>query len=52
MEDAVRTPLSNTDTKQTQKGTFINNTNTNDIGGDQVKERQSISQALRPKADN
>tara|TARA_E500000178_G_scaffold286491_1_gene288296 strand:- start:530 stop:1693 length:1164 start_codon:yes stop_codon:yes gene_type:complete len=52
MEDAVRTPLSNTDTKQTQKGTFINNTNTNEISGDQVQERQSISKALKPKADN
>lgn len=52
MEDAVRTPLSNTDTKQTQKGTFINNTNTSEISGDQVQERQSISKALKPKADN
>lgn len=52
MEDKVRTTLSNTDDKQTQKGTFINNTNTDEIGGETVQERQSISQALRPKADN
>jgi len=44
--------MSNTDTKQTQKGTFINNTTTSDIGGEQVKERQPLSKALKPKADN
>ena len=52
MEDAVRHNLSNTDNKQTQKGQFINNSNTSEIGGETVKERQSVSQALKPKADN
>ena len=52
MEDAVRTTLTNTDDRQTQKGTFVNNTNTSEIGGETVKERQSISQALKAKADN
>ena len=52
MEDNVRLNLSNTDTKQTQKGGFVNNTNTNQIGGETVQERQSLSQALKPKADN
>lgn len=52
VEDEVRMTLSNTDTRATQKGTFINNTNTNEIAGDTVEERQSLSQALRPKADN
>lgn len=52
MEDAVRTTLTNTDTRNTQKGTFINNTNTDEIGGEVVQERQSLSQALKPKADN
>ena len=51
-EDNVRMTLSNTNTRTHQKGTFINNTTTNDIGGEQVEERQSLSQALRPKADN
>jgi len=51
-EDNVRMTLSNTNTRSTQKGTFVNNTNTNEIGGEQVEERQSLSQALRPKADN
>ena len=52
MEDNVRTNLSNTDDKQTQKGQFVNNSNTSQIGGETVKERQSLSQALKPKADN
>ena len=51
-EDDVRMTLSNTDTRSTQKGTFVNNTNTAEIGGEQVTERQSLSKALRPKADN
>ena len=51
-EDNVRMTLSNTNTRSTQKGTFVNNTNTNEIGGEQTEERQSLSQALRPKADN
>jgi|TARA_R110000764_G_scaffold214882_1_gene301433 hypothetical protein len=51
-EDKVRMTLTNTDTKATQKGTFVNNTSTNTIGGDTVQERQSLSTALRPKADN
>jgi hypothetical protein len=50
-EDAVRHPLSNTDTRQTQKTSFINNTKVNNIAGDIVEERQSLSKALRPKAD-
>ncbi len=52
MQDGVRVDLTNTDTRNTQKTTFINNTKTNTIGGEQVQERQSLSKALRPKADN
>jgi len=51
-EDKVRHGLSNTDTRANQKGTFINNTKTNEIGGETVQERQSLSKALKPKADN
>jgi len=51
-EDNVRMTLSNTNTRSTQKGTFVNNTNTSEIGGESTEERQSLSQALRPKADN
>ena len=52
LQDGVRTDLTNTDTKDTQKGTFVNNTKTSTIGGEEVQERQSLSKALRPKADN
>ena len=39
------------DVRLTQKTSFINNENTAVINGKTVKERQSLSQALRPKAD-
>jgi len=50
-EDSVRMTMTNTDNRQTQKTSFINNTNTNVIGGETVPERQSLSQALKPQAD-
>jgi hypothetical protein len=50
-EDNVRMTLSQKNTRTTQKGTFINNTTTNTIAGESVTERQSLSKALRPKAD-
>ena len=50
-EDSVRMTMTNTDNRQTQKTGFINNTNTNVIGGETVPERQSLSQALKPQAD-
>ena len=52
VQDDVRVTLSNTNTRNTQKGTFINNTASSQIGGETVLERQSLSKALRPKADN
>ena len=52
VHDNVRMDLSNSDDRQTLKTSFINNTNTDQIGGEEVVERQSLSQALRPKADN
>lgn len=52
MEDNVRHTLTNTNTRNTYVTSFINNTNTNTISGDQVEERQSLSKALKPKADN
>ena len=64
-EDNVRMTLNNlgnTDTasgtfagqqvKKTQKMTFINNNTTATINGEVVPERQALSKALRPKADN
>jgi hypothetical protein len=52
ISDDLRMTLTNTDTRATQKFGFINNTNVNEIDGEQVTERQSLSTALRPKADN
>jgi len=37
--------------RQTQKTSFINNTNVNVIAGHNIQEKQSLSKALRPKAD-
>lgn len=50
-EDNVRMTMTNTNTRLTQKTSFINNTKTSTIGGDAVKERQSLSKALKPRAD-
>ena len=52
MEDKVRMNLSNTSDRQTYKTNFVNNTNTATIGDETVTERQSLSEALKPKADN
>ena len=52
MEDAVRMTLTNTDTRNTQKTGFINNTNSTTVAGQTIPQRQSLSQALKPKADN
>ena len=41
-----------TKVKQTQLGGFINNTNTATIAGEVIVERQALSKALRPRADN
>ena len=52
MEDKVRMTMTNTDTRNTQKTSFINNVQTNTIADETVQERQSLSKALRPKTDN
>ncbi len=51
IEDAVRHGITNTDNRSTQKTGFINNNNSAVINGDTVQERQSLSKALKPKAD-
>jgi hypothetical protein len=38
--------------RQTQKSSFINNNNTSTIAGEVVQERQALSKALKPRADN
>lgn len=50
--DDVRMILSNVEERQTHRTSFFNNNNTNTINGEVVEERQSITQALRPRADN
>ena len=52
VQDGVRHTLTNTDARNTVVTSFINNSNTNTIGGEEVTEKQTISKALRPKADN
>lgn len=52
IQDDVRETLTNTDTRNTQKTGFVNNTRSSTIAGEEVEERQSLSKALRPKADN
>ena len=52
MEDSVRMTLTNTDTRATLKTGFINNTGEAEIGGQVVQERQPLSKAIKPKADN
>lgn len=52
VSDDLRMTMTPSPERQTQKGTFINNTATSEIAGETVPERQSLSQALRPKADN
>ena len=51
IEDAVRMTMTNNDTRQTLKTSFINNTNVNSIGGEDIPERQALSKALKPRAD-
>jgi len=51
VEDAVRQTMTNTDTRNTLKTSFINNTNTTTVGGETFPERSSLSEALKPKAD-
>ena len=50
IEDGVRVEL--TENAPSYVAGFVNNTNTNQIGGETVEERQSLSEALKPKADN
>ena len=44
-------PFAGKDIRKTQKSTFINNSTVRTIDGHTVKEKQSLSKALRPEAD-
>lgn len=53
IEENVRTNLNNGPTNETLRSSFVNNTyttSTTDMGN--IPQRQSLSQALRPRADN
>jgi len=54
IEDDVRQTMTNTDTKETQKSGFINNSNTTTLtdGSSTTNERVALSKLLKPKADN
>jgi hypothetical protein len=52
MYDDVRMTMTNTSERKTQLTSFINNNTVSEIGGEQVTEKQALSKALRPKADD
>jgi len=52
VEDAIRLTTTNNDTRANYKTQFINNTSSNTINGLTVQQRQSLTDALKPKADD
>ena len=52
IEDSVRITMSNTDTKENWKTKFVNASGTTNINGLTVDQRHSLTNALKPKADN
>ena len=50
-DTAAEKPFAGKDDRKTQKATFINNPTVSTIDGHTVKEKQSLSKALRPEAD-
>jgi hypothetical protein len=52
VEDSVRLTTTNNDTRNTFKTSFINNSGTTTINGLTVEQRQALSDALKPRADN
>jgi hypothetical protein len=53
VQDVQRADLYGSNTTNNQKGSFINNDSaTTTVAGETFKEKQGLSQALRPKADN
>jgi hypothetical protein len=51
-QDVAEDPFVGKDVRVTQKTSFINNNNTATIAGEVVVEKQSLSKALKPRADN
>ena len=52
IEDSVRITTTNDDSRANYKTGFVNNTSEATINGLTTKQRQSLSEALKPKADN
>ena len=52
VEDAVRLTTTNNNSRSTYKTGFVNNATTSTINGLTVAQRQSLTDALKPKADN
>ena len=52
IEDSVRITMSNTDSRENWKTKFVNASGTTTINGLTVDQRQSLSDALKPKADD
>ena len=52
IEDSVRITTTNNDSRANYKTGFVNNTSEATINGLTTKQRQSLSEALKPKADN
>ena len=52
IEDSVRITTTNNDSRSNYKTSFVNNATSDTINGLTVTQRQSLTDALKPKADN
>ena len=52
VEDSIRLTTTNDDTRKNWKTKFVNTSGTTTINGLTVEQRQSLTDALKPKADN
>ena len=52
IEDSVRITTTNNDSRANFKTGFVNNSTTDTINGLTVNQRQALTEALKPKADN
>ena len=52
IEDSVRITTTNNNTRANYKTGFVNNTSSDTINGLTTSQRQALTNALKPKADN
>ena len=52
IEDSVRITTTNNDSRANYKTSFVNNSTSSTINGLTVEQRQALTNALKPKADN